>query len=413
MLMKFKFVQYSRRSYDKTRGGVVMEKVRIGIAGLGTATRLMLQALMRHPNVEIVAVASVREEERHAFARDFAVPTYNDLRELCNLEEVDAIYVSTPTHLHVEHVLLALQHGKHVLVEKPLATDLQSAKQLVEASQRYHRLVIVGHSHSFDSPIQSMREIIASGRLGRMMMTHTWCYSDWLYRPRLPDELKTELGGGVTFRQGAHQFDVIRYLGGGLLRSVRAATGRWDLNRATEGNHSVFLEFENGAAATAVYSGYDRFQSSELTFGVGEWGHQAPGQSSYGVYRKRIQGLDKEEELRVKVKQSGYQSLGHLPVMGASQPFFGLTVVSCERGDIRQTPNGLQIYTDEGIEELTLSQEVTPHDNVIKEFCDALAGLCAPVHTAAWGLATLEVCLAVLESAENREEVHLRHQVSC
>jgi len=94
------------------------------------------------------------------------------------------------------------------------------------------------------------------------------------------------MGGGITFRQGSHQFDIIRMIGGGLVRSVRAMTGVWDENRPTEGGHTVFLEFEDGAAATAVYSGYDRFHTSEITFGVGEHGQPADT-SVYGRARKR------------------------------------------------------------------------------------------------------------------------------
>src|SRR5438105_864069 len=117
-----------------------------------------------------------------------------------------------------------------------------------------------------------MRELVRGGELGPLQMMHTWYYNDWLYRPRLPEELDTALGGGVTFRQGAHQFDILRLLGGGLVRSVRAATGVWDPSRPTEGSHTAFLDFENGVVATAVYNGYDHFHTSELTYGIGAAG---------------------------------------------------------------------------------------------------------------------------------------------
>ena len=77
-------------------------------------------------------------------------------------------------------------------------------------------------AHGYDLPIQHMREIIAGGRLGRVRMIHTWNFTDWVYRPRRPDELLVESGGGVTFRQGSHQFDIVRLLGGGEVKSVRA-----------------------------------------------------------------------------------------------------------------------------------------------------------------------------------------------
>ncbi|WP_067929390.1 Gfo/Idh/MocA family protein [Alicyclobacillus shizuokensis] len=384
--------------------------IRLGIAGLGTATRQMLSAILRHPAVELAAGASVREEERTAFQRDFQVPVYNDISELCARSDLDAVYISTPTHLHKDHVLIALEHGKHVLVEKPLATHLDDARAMVSAAAAANRQVLVGHSHSYDPPVQVMRDIIASGRLGALRMMHTWCYNDWLYRPRLDEELDTAHGGGVTFRQGAHQFDILRYLGGGRLRSVRAQVGRWDPSRPTEGAHVAFLEFEDGVVATAIYNGYDHFHTSELTFGIGEWGHRVSAEA-FGARRRQLRDIDRTDEINLKRSQAGYRSRDTLPKPGAHQPFFGITLVSCEHGDIRQSPDGLLVYGENGIEEIALPKDVTPHDRVVEELVGAVLATQTPVHTAAWGLATLEVCLAVLESAKRREEVALHHQV--
>src|SRR5215218_5217608 len=114
--------------------------------------------------------------------------------------------------------------------------------------------------------------VVLCGALVRLRMISGWYFNDWLYRPRLPAELDTAMGGGVVFRQGAHHFDITRLIGGGMLRSVRATTGVWDPRRPTEGSYSAFLEFEGGATANLVYSGYDHFQSVELTGGQTEGG---------------------------------------------------------------------------------------------------------------------------------------------
>ncbi|WP_026961607.1 Gfo/Idh/MocA family oxidoreductase [Alicyclobacillus herbarius] len=387
----------------------MLRRVRVGIAGLGTATRQMLPAILRHPMVELSAAASIHEEERSAFSRDFKVPTYHDIGQLCERPDIDAVYISTPSHLHKDHVLIALRYGKHVLVEKPLTTELEAGLAVASAADESGCVVLVGHSHSYDPPIQAMRDVIQSGRLGPLRMVHTWCYNDWLYRPRLDEELDTAQGGGVTMRQGAHQFDILRYLAGGRVRSVRAQVGRWDSSRPTEGAHVVFLEFENGVAATAVYNGYDHFHTSALTFDLGEWGHPVP-RHVYGERRRQIRAIGRKEEIHLKRNQAGYRSREDLPSPGEHQPFFGITLVSCERGDILQSPNGLLIYGEEGVEEVTLPAD-TPHERVIDEWINAILGIAKPVHTHAWGLATLEVCLAVLESAGRRKEVILRHQV--
>src|SRR6266545_4942689 len=143
---------------------------------------------------------------------------------------------------------------------------------MIAAAERSGVQLVVGHSHSFEPPIRKIREIVRRGELGRLRMLHNWYFTDWLYRPRNAEELDTQLGGGVTFRQGSHQFDLLRLIGGGLVRSVRAMTGRGDPERPTEDAHVVYMEFEDGTPASAVYSGADHFQTTELAFGIGEQG---------------------------------------------------------------------------------------------------------------------------------------------
>ena len=75
--------------------------------------------------------------------------------------------------------------------------------------------LVVGHSHSFDAPILRTRELIASGDFGAVRMINAFNYTDFLYRPRRPEELDTAHGGGAVFNQAAHQVDIVRLLGGG------------------------------------------------------------------------------------------------------------------------------------------------------------------------------------------------------
>src|SRR4051812_2210609 len=259
----------------------------IGIVGLGIAGASMISTMLSHPNIRLASAATRNKERREQFAKDYKVETYPTIQELCQSSTIDAVYIATPTELHSEHVRIAAEAKKHIIVEKPLAVSLEEADEMIETAEKNGVQLIVGHSHSFEPSIQKMREIIESGKLGRVVMIHNWYYNDWLYRPRTPEELQTELGGGVTYRQGSHQFDIIRLLGGGKVRSVRAVTGIWDRSRPTEGNHSVFLEFEDGTAATAVYNGYDHFHTTELTFGIGEGG-PVKKSNTYASSRRRI-----------------------------------------------------------------------------------------------------------------------------
>ena len=145
------------------------------------------------------------------------------------------VYIATPHEHHATHVATVTAHGKHVLVEKPMAITLAECRQMIAAAERAGVSLLVGHSHSFDRPILRTREIIASGAVGPVRMINAQYYTDFLYRPRRPEELVTGRGGGVVFSQGAHQIDIVRLLGGGRVRTVRALTGAWDSDRPTEG----------------------------------------------------------------------------------------------------------------------------------------------------------------------------------
>lgn len=88
-----------------------------------------------------------------------------------------------------------------------------------------------------------MRALIESGNVGPLRAVNCWYYTDWMYRPRHPDEFDDTLGGGVPMRQGAHHADIIRFIGGGRLASVRGTVGRWDQQRPGEGAYVSYLEF--------------------------------------------------------------------------------------------------------------------------------------------------------------------------
>jgi phthalate 4,5-cis-dihydrodiol dehydrogenase len=375
---------------------------------------MMLPAVHKHPHVQLTAAADIDPKPLEHFQRDFQVEIHRDVADLCRSPHVDAIYMATPTHLHTEHALTAMQQGKHVVLEKPMALTLDDAEVMIQTAERCGVQLIVGHSHSFERPIRALRTIVRSGELGRLRMLHNWYFTDWMYRPRHAGELDTRLGGGVTFRQGSHQFDIIRMIGGGLVRSVRAMTGRWDAQRPTEGSHVVYLEFEDGTPATAVYSGYDRFHTAELTFGIGEQG-QLANLSAYGRARHALDALpgkDAEASLKRASAQYGgtrsWQAAGTAP----HPPFYGLTLASCEHGDIRQSADGLMIYGEHDKRTITLPTDDTGRDAVVRELYDAVVHHRPPVHSGRWGKANLEVCLAVLASAQQRQEIFLAHQIA-
>ena len=383
-----------------------MRRYRMGVAGVGAAGQAFLPAIRRHPGFELAAFAEPVAEIRDSVTAETGIAGYADLPAMLKNAAIDVVYIATPTDLHPEHAALAFGAKMHVLTEKPMAVRLDQARTMIAQARSAGVALLVGHAHGYDLPIQRMRDIIASGQLGRVRMIHTWNFTDWVYRPRRPDELLLDAGGGVTFRQGSHQFDIVRLLGGGEVRSVRATTFDWDPQRSTIGAHAVFMQFADGTAATAVYNGYGHFSAMELCGDISEWGLLQPADQRKPAPRPRG-GEDTALELATKRSRAKTA----IPEQAPYQPTFGLTIVNCERGDIRQSPRGLYMYTANGREEIALPTDKSPRDLVLDELHGAISGDRIPVHDGAWGLANLEICVAAIKSSQTGSEIVLQHQV--
>src|SRR5207249_6204296 len=294
-----------------------MKKLRIGVAGLGRAFTLMLPALSRDPRVELVAAADPRPEARSKFEADFQAKGFASVDELCKDPTIDVVYIATPHQFHAGQACLAASHGKHLLVEKPMALTLEDCRSMIDAARKARVALVVGHSHSFDRPILQARKIIEQGLVGKVRMITAFNFTDFLYRPRRPEELATERGGGVVFNQAAHHVDIVRLLGGGEVRSVRAATGAWDRSRPTEGAYACFLTFEDGIVATLVYSGYAHFDSDEFSGWIGEMG-QRKDPTAYGAARKSLKG---DEPSLKRARNYGGEQFKPLPTDNLHQHF--------------------------------------------------------------------------------------------
>ena len=242
-------------------------------------------------------------------------------------------------------------------------------------------------------------------------MIHTWNYNDFMVRPYTNKDLNSS--HGVVLNQGPHHVDVLRLLGGGLVRSVRAMTGLWDMTRP-EGAYTCYLEFENRVPATMVYSGYGFFDTAELYSWVGEGGYIRHQDTNAHARRSinEISGPGREAKLEQFKEQLRYgvrginkeQAVHGWPgLVGESfevkhQKFFGLTVVSVKR---RKAPvaHGIIVYGDGKRSEVPIPRGLTGRAAEVTELYEAVVNNRPVAHDGRWGEATLEVCLGVLESA--------------
>ncbi len=382
--------------------------LRIGAIGLGRAAANMIPGIAGHPHVKLAAAADPNPDSRARFESDFGGRTFADAEALCASGEIDAVYIATPHGNHAPDVIAAAAHGKHAIIEKPMALTLAECHAMTAAARKAGTVLLVGHTHAFDPPHALMGQLIRSGEFGRLRTIVNLVYGNFLYRPRRPEELDSSLGGGIMYNQVPHQVEILRTLATAPVRTVQAVTGVWDPARRTEGALAAFLTFADGAVAQITYSGYDHFDSNELAFWVSEGGEEVAS-DRHGTARRALRDADPETERKMRVA-SGFAGGG--AVRGKTtmhEQHFGFLLASCEHADLRPARDGVLIYGDDGVREIPVPRgRVYPNkDAVIDELYAAAVDGVPPVHDGEWGTASTAVALALVESARDGRVVTL------
>jgi phthalate 4,5-cis-dihydrodiol dehydrogenase len=386
----------------------------VGVIGLGGASLAMIPKFTQNPNFRVTAAADIDTEIMNRFRKDFPdAESYDDAGRLCASRNVELVYIATPNRFHAEHASMALENKKHVLIEKPMTIDIAAAEQMIATAKSNGVLLGVNVKHSFEPRVLHLREMTRNGELGRLRMINSWRFVDWLYRPRTTEELTPEFGGGILWRQGAHHFDFIRTIAGGMVRSLRGTADIWDPNRRVPGCYSAYLDFEDGTIATVVCNGYDHFNSIEFVqreFSVAPANHAKARRELRAAPAVDWETWAAREERYGGARTRQNESEPAQPPLGWIMG--GPLIASFDKADVRITPRGLMVYGDDELYEIELGVKgVDGRDGRINTFYDAIVrGRPLPAD-GAWGVATLEVLLAIEESGRTRKEVFLRHQV--
>jgi len=189
---------------------------RVAFIGTGYVAGFQLRSLKRIEGVEVLAAADVNDNSLAKVGEKFGIPRcYTDYRKmLAEVKQADAISVCTPNALHAEHAIAALQAGKHVLVEKPMAIDSQQARQMVDAAAQRHRHLVVGFQHRFAPHTRLIRRKIAEGQFGSIL----YARCQWLRRRGIANwgvfGRKELQGGGPLIDLGVHLLEVTHYMMG-------------------------------------------------------------------------------------------------------------------------------------------------------------------------------------------------------
>lgn len=389
--------------------------LKIGLAGIGVGGADTLPAIEARSEIELVAGADINPVIRERFrARYPRARVYENIEQLCQDPAVEAVVVSTPNSLHAPHAIIAAQHGKHVLLYRPMALSLTEAEQVVTAADKNQVKLVVGHTRGYSVPVRAMRKIVDSGALGRLCAIHMWAYTDWMLTTRSAYDRDPDQGGGVPLKRGPEQVDIARVLGGGKLRSVRGMTGQWMPERPMPGYYCAYLEFDDGTPCTVMHNGYGYFLGTELT----PWGasKKRSRPEERAQMRQALRDSMRDEEAEEQEKRIGGRQEKREELRRgepcAQAPEESLVIVSCERGDMRHSEQGIYVYDDAGLHDIALPPGRDRCAEQLEELYDVVVQSKPLFHDATWGLANLEVCLAIIQSARERREILLTHQVA-
>jgi len=234
-----------------------MEKIKTAIIGCGKVGHLHAKALQTAPESMFVAVCSRNKERRDLFARQYGVQAFENVEEMMADAGIQSLHVCTPHPAHAESAVKALRAGVHVLVEKPLASNLADCDAMLEAARdRSVKLGVVSQRRFF-APCRRMKRAIEDGRIGKPILgTVTMLgWRDQTYYQSDPwrGSWKEE-GGGVLVNQAPHQLDLLQW----FLGPIQELYGFWDnLNHPyieVEDTAVAVLRFKNGALGNIVVS---------------------------------------------------------------------------------------------------------------------------------------------------------------
>ena len=345
-----------------------MKKIKVGIIGCGSITeKRHAPEYLENSNVEIAAFYDINKKRAKMMAEMFGGKAVDDYMDILNDPEIAAVSDCTPNHMHCIVSTKAMELGKAVLCEKPMAKSLEEAEKILEVQQKTGALFMLDHNQRFTVAHKKVKELIASGELGRVITFRTtfghggpesWTESKskntWFFT-------KDKCEFGTAGDLGVHKLDLIRYLTGDEYESVSAMGGTLDKT------------FEDGTPAEVCdnVAALLKLKSGAIGTGTFSWTHYGQEDNSTILYmEKGIIRIYDDPEYQIRI-----------------------------------------IYADGRIENLKVEAMQT-NDNqtktgVIDAFVDAVINkLPAPV-TAEDGVISIKVINAIMKSMEEKCEVKI------
>ncbi|MBK6539687.1 MAG: Gfo/Idh/MocA family oxidoreductase [Flavobacteriales bacterium] len=246
------------------------DKIRFAVVGCGHIGKRHAEMISRHPETELVAVCDVRSREQTG-ATAFPVPYFADMATmLAEIPGIDVVNVCTPNGLHAEQCVIALEHRKHVVCEKPLALSKAKCEAIIYKALQMHRNVFGVMQNRYSPPSQWIKGVVDGGMLGEIHMVQVNCYwnRDERYYKQGGWKGSADLDGGTLFTQFSHFIDIMYWLFGDItdIQGRFADFNHKDLT-AFEDSGLVNFRFLDGGIGCINYSTavWDRNLESSMT----------------------------------------------------------------------------------------------------------------------------------------------------
>jgi UDP-N-acetylglucosamine 3-dehydrogenase len=213
-----------------------MTELRIGLVGVGQMGGFHLDTWEKVGSAQVVAVSDPDEETARRRIARRPIDWHRDWRAMLDRSDIDAVCVTCPSEMHADVTIAALESGKHVLVEKPIATRLEDGLRMAAAARRVGKKLSVGHVERFNPAVQRMQELIGEGRLGRIFRAHATRVGP------LPARIRD---AGVTIDLATHDLDIMQFVLGHDISQVYAEGTRFS-HPTQEDMISCLLRFGDG-----------------------------------------------------------------------------------------------------------------------------------------------------------------------
>ena len=297
-----------------------MHVINFGLIGCGRVAPRHAQSYGELAGARLVAVADVVESRAARFAKDYQAEPYADYRRLLDRRDVDVVSICTPSGMHAQMAVEAMQAGKHVIVEKPMALNLGDADRMIATAQSAGVKLCVVLQNRYNPPMQDLRRVVDEGKLGRLLLgnaTVRWYRPQEYYEDGWHGTLAMD--GGALMNQSIHHIDALQWLMGDV-QSVFAYTATLAHKMEAEDVGVVAIRFKGGALGTVEGSTFTFPENLEGSVAIfGERGSVKIGGTA--LNRKvmwKIEGeIEHERELltRDQVDPSSVYGLSHTAVI--------------------------------------------------------------------------------------------------